>query len=540
MTAGVCGVSKTLVQILFITGLIVLALGYAGHLLSNRQNFENILQASNSTVELIQYHRDRILTAISQFSSDVVLPATNQLYSALYRNSTDVQRVAVEKNRSSTQDRAMRPFPTDWKPEALALARQAYSSWKKVHDANEPDTVAGVVSRLNNTAFKWVSQRPISSAQACPSPPCYENKMFGGDEYFVLIMTADYRQHVATCTDHEDGTYTFRFDATCGEEVVGNMSVVLEFSKGQSLQPTKQISFLKRMVMLHAPNTVIRADAAVGKHEMAETGRSPAFMQAPGLFDRFDTIMAFGCSLTRQVTNEAMKQSGRKILYITAASPLNSLVLHSKFIASMKPWEDMYNASANKSRFAIIFNSGIWDVLLQNPVSESKHPPEDMYFDHLQALSNWTDYIRAKFPEAAIFFKETTALHAHETMCSHIKRPKIKYKCQQRNMFMAGALTDLLRKLQNTVMRAKNIPILLQYDTTFRHPSFALDGDGRHFVGPLNDLMWKSWTYIDGKWTTQLLCPKAFYAWMSSTHPEGALYFSKGLARSYARTGIQL
>jgi hypothetical protein len=432
---------------------------------------------------------------------------------------------------------------TRWKPEVLALARQAYSSWKKVQDANEPDTVAGMVSRINNTAFKWVSQKPsisTSAAQACPSPPCYENKKFGGDDYFVLITTADYREHVATCTDHEDGTYTFRFDATCGEEVVGNMSVVLEFTHGQALTRTKKLEYLKRTVLLHAPNTVIRTDAAMGKLEMTETQRRPTFTKAPGLFDRFDTIMAFGCSLTRQITDEAVKQSGRQIHYLSPASPLNSHVLQSKFIAPMKPWEDMYNAAKDKSKIAIIFNSGIWDVLLANPGSESQHPPEDMYFDHLQALSNWTDYIRAKFPEAVIFFKETTTLHAHETMCSFITRNKLLYKCQQRNMYMAGALTNVLRRLQNAMMRTKNIPMLLQYDTTFRHPSFALDGDGRHFVGPLNDLMWKSWTYIDGKWTTQLLCPAAFYTWMSSAHPEHKLMFSKGLARSYVRAGIKL
>jgi hypothetical protein len=427
---------------------------------------------------------------------------------------------------------------TGWKQKVSEIARQAYSSWKKVQDANEPDTVAGVISRLNNTSFKWMSQKP--SAQGCASPPCYESKKFGGDDYFVLITTADYREHVAKCTDHEDGTYTFRFDATCGEEAVGNMSVVLEFTHGDALTLTKKLQYLKRLVLLHAPNTVIKADAAVGKQEMAETGRSPTFVQAPGLFDKFDTIMAIGCSLTHQITSEAMKRSARHIHYISPASPLNSLVLQSKFIAPMKPWEDMYNATKDKSKIAIIFNSGIWDVLLASPESESKHPPEDMYLDHLQALSDWADYIRAKFPEAAIFFKETTTLHAHETMCSFINRNKIRHKCQQRNMYMAGALTNLLRDLQNTMMRTKKVHILLQYDTTFRHPSFVVDGDGRHFVGQLNDVMWKSWTSVDGLWTTQLLCPTAFYTWMSSTHPERKLTFSKGLARSYVRAGIKM
>jgi hypothetical protein len=425
---------------------------------------------------------------------------------------------------------------TSWQPQVSQIARKAYQSWKKVQDANEPETVAGVISRLNNTSFKWASQMP--SSKPCPSPPCYDNKRFGGDDYFVVITTADFREHVATCTDHEDGTYTFRFDATCGEEVVGNMTVVLEFSHGNALTLAKKLNYLKRIVLLHAPNTVIRADPTAGKEEMAV--RRDHFTQAPGLLDQFETIVAFGCSLTQQITSEAMKQTGKKIHYHSAASPLTTQLLQPKFVAPLRHWEKMYHDTKDKRKFAVIFNSGIWDVLLPAPGSELGHPPEDMYADHLQALSDWADNIRAKFPEAVIFFKETTTLHAHETMCSFIQRRKIKQKCQQRNMFMAGTLTNLLRQLQNTMMRIKKIPILLQYDTTFRHPSFALDGDGRHFNAPLNDLMWKSWTYVDGTWTTQLLCPSAFYGWMAAAHPEYKHAFSRGLTRSYDRAHVPL
>jgi lysophospholipase L1-like esterase len=317
------------------------------------------------------------------------------------------------------------------------------------------------------------------------------NKMMGGDEYYVTYTDASSRNVMLVAFDHDngDGTYDLDFSTTPMNLVnisgYGTVTVHLDYTCGVGAmgQPLKD---------------KWRSGAACGTRWIRQNVTTPLHrIFAPptdiGIdWSAYNTVIGFGDSLIEGFFKAHGVPDALKILYrpnTTAYGGSPSMELNSKTVdLLMDKLREKDGRFLNQTNVALVIGSSVWDLL-------SKDTVDPDFVSHLQGARRFVEQLQLEYPNIPLYWKSASAMQPH-TISSLCLRKRF-INCRHRTRYMSNSRAQILYEKQKELMSELGIPFLDLWEAYYLSGDKMEASDGRHYNNEINRLM-QSWFYRGG------------------------------------------
>ena len=202
----------------------------------------------------------------------------------------------------------------------------------------------------------------------------------------------------------------------------------------------------------------------------------------------YSLVIFFGDSTMRQlvVKNETLDSNDQKRYFRpnvdyrnNVRSELTKAKVNQHFLKKLRVFHG--KQLRNLDNLALVLGSSIWDLLVTDNIQE------DDFDDHLEACKNLIHAIQEKHPKVDIYWKGTSALHAHRVNC--IEANYDYQDCLNSTKYLSNSRVVNLERKQKQLMGELKIPYIDLYPAYFLSGFRTAPGDGRHSVPALNELI---------------------------------------------------